>query len=303
MVALFPAHGRVMSAESGAGTVVGGLSVATDPAGAVVYVDGRFAGRTPLDIPDVAVGDHRLRVVKDGYLENARVVSVSAGAPRKVAITLTADGRAPAAAAAQVTGGGGGGGLASNKWLWIGVAGGAAAGALAYTSTRNTAPTPGTIGFSPNGVGMAGHTTFSFTAQGASDSDGDSLTYTWNFGDGGTGFGQTASHVFTAAGSHNVTLDVSDGSKSASAPAASVTVGPNLTGMWSGGRNPFFGCGVSISATQNGGTLTGSMVFGSPYTGSVPLMSGTATPLTHPSTVSGSRNPSISPTRPEVIRA
>ena len=57
----------------------GALSVASDPSGAAVYVDGRFVGHTPIDVQDLPAGDHRVRLVKDGYLENGRVVSVSAG--------------------------------------------------------------------------------------------------------------------------------------------------------------------------------------------------------------------------------
>jgi PKD repeat protein len=48
-------------------------------------------------------------------------------------------------------------------------------------------------------------------ASASSDADGDTLTYSWDFGDGGHGGGARLAHIFTAAGSHTVTLAVSDG--------------------------------------------------------------------------------------------
>ena len=44
----------------------------------------------------------------------------------------------------------------------------------------------------------------------ADDPDGDELTYTWDFDDGGSAFGAEADHTFDAAGTYEVTLTVSD---------------------------------------------------------------------------------------------
>ena len=44
----------------------------------------------------------------------------------------------------------------------------------------------------------------------ADDPDGDVLTYTWDFDDGGSAFGAEADHTFDAAGTYAVTLTVSD---------------------------------------------------------------------------------------------
>jgi PKD repeat protein len=49
-----------------------------------------------------------------------------------------------------------------------------------------------------------------FTAA-ATDPDGDPLTYAWDFGDGGTATGATASHTYTTGGSYSAKLTVSDG--------------------------------------------------------------------------------------------
>jgi len=49
-----------------------------------------------------------------------------------------------------------------------------------------------------------------FDASGSYDPDGNIASYAWDFKDGSTGSGQTASHTFASAGSYNVTLTVTD---------------------------------------------------------------------------------------------
>ena len=49
-----------------------------------------------------------------------------------------------------------------------------------------------------------------FNASGSSDPEGGSLDYDWDFGDGTTGTGQTASRTYRAHGTYNVTLTVTD---------------------------------------------------------------------------------------------
>ena len=53
-----------------------------------------------------------------------------------------------------------------------------------------------------------------FDASLSTDADGDPLTYDWEFGDGETEVGRRPEHVYSAMGTHTVTLTVSDGEAS-----------------------------------------------------------------------------------------
>ena len=86
VVACITFGAAVRSASADAG---GSLLVESEPAGASVYVDGRLAGETPLALPAVAAGVHRVRVVRLGYLENSRLVTVKPGARATLQARLT----------------------------------------------------------------------------------------------------------------------------------------------------------------------------------------------------------------------
>jgi hypothetical protein len=78
------------AAESpkGSAGAAGALCVTTEPDNADVYVDGRLAGQTPANVASLAAGEHRVRIVKSGYLENARV-TLTAGEPSHLNVKLT----------------------------------------------------------------------------------------------------------------------------------------------------------------------------------------------------------------------
>jgi len=52
-----------------------------------------------------------------------------------------------------------------------------------------------------------------FTAA-ATDPDGNTLTYRWDFGDGSTGAGAMVEHAYRSAGTYTAVVTVSDGSES-----------------------------------------------------------------------------------------
>ncbi|MBI1973823.1 PKD domain-containing protein, partial [Candidatus Micrarchaeota archaeon] len=58
----------------------------------------------------------------------------------------------------------------------------------------------------------------------ASDPDGIIISYSWNFGDGRTGSGQTASHTYLSPGTYTATLTVMDNRGAVASDSARITV-------------------------------------------------------------------------------
>lgn len=272
--------GAAEAALSGA-PAQGGLSVATLPTGAAVYVDGQMQGEAPLDI-QTAPGEHRVKVVKEGFLDNSRVLNVVSGKTRSMNVTLTPV--APDAAAAvqephawqaePAAADESGGGSRTNNILLMGVGVAAAGAGFALRSGEsNDAPVAGTVGVSP-ATGLASATSITFSASGVSDPDGDTLSLSWDFGDGSNGSGSPVSHTYADAGTFNVTLTVNDGELSAMS-TGSVTIS-DLTGSWSGNLvvpQRFFPIGFTLN--QNGSSITGTFVDREGIIGSV---TGTVSP-------------------------
>jgi hypothetical protein len=282
----FPGPGLVLGAGAATAPVPAAtLSVESDPPGAAVLVDGQPSGITPVTFRALPPGDHRVRVVKEGFLENSRLVRLDAGRGERIQVKLTRHAATPATTQTEPEEQKGGGG---KKWVFIGL-GAAALGAGAYILlTKNSAPVPGTIGVSPSGVGMAGITSYTFTSQGASDPDNDTLTYEWSFGDGTTGTGQTVTKVYGNPGSFGVSLTVADKKHRVSAPGATVTVARSMAGTWTGGLHPGFvstPTNISVTLTQTGTTLGGTITYSGGLTGSVTGITGTVSGTTYPTTV------------------
>ena len=67
--------------------------------------------------------------------------------------------------------------------------------------------------------------TVDFDASGSSDGDGTIASFSWDFGDGDTGSGQTPSHTFESEGTYNVVLTVTDNQGGQATDSLVVTVG------------------------------------------------------------------------------
>jgi glucose/arabinose dehydrogenase len=100
---------------------------------------------------------------------------------------------------------------------------------IRYVAAQNIPPT---AQVSIVSSGTSSDPTFTFSAQGSNDPDGNvPLSYTWNFGDGSapvTTSNLTISHTYTMTANATVTLTVRDSLGATSAPA-SVTVYPTNT--------------------------------------------------------------------------
>ncbi len=95
----------------------------------------------------------------------------------------------------------------------------------------NTAPTA-----NPGGPYLGAiNTDIAFDGSGSYDVDGDSLTYAWTFGDGGTGTGAQPAHAYTAAGVYNVCLMVNDGTVDSVATCTLAVVYDPSAGFVTGG--------------------------------------------------------------------
>ena len=237
------------------------VAISTDPGGAAVYVDGEARGVTPLQL-ELTPGEYRVRVAKDGYLENSRVVKVTRQPMAPVKVNLT---RAQVDETVPQDEGGGGG---SKKALLIGL-GVVAVGAGVFLATRKSdeAPTVSGVTVTPTGNAVMGATSVSFSAQ-ASDPDGDPITYSWEFGDGSTGSGQTASHVYSAAGNFQAIVTATAKEKTARG-TGNVNV-RSLAGRWTGNLiGEFATFNTVVNLAHSGTTLSGNYVDGFGNSGTV----------------------------------
>ena len=67
----------------------GTVAVSSEPAGAQVFIDGRFEGITPVTIPSVETGQHTVLLKLDGYADWQVKVQVEAGQQENVDATLS----------------------------------------------------------------------------------------------------------------------------------------------------------------------------------------------------------------------
>lgn len=111
---------------------------------------------------------------------------------------------------------------------------------------------PPTASFTATPLSGQAPLTVSFDASASSDPDGGIASYGWNFGDGGTGVGITASRTYTTAGTFTVRLNVVDvnGATASSARILTVTAGPPPPSVTISGRITFERVPFSVAAER-----------------------------------------------------
>jgi hypothetical protein len=93
----------------------------------------------------------------------------------------------------------------------------------------NRPPQP-SLAVQPRGVALAQVTRVTFLAL-ASDPDGDSATFEWDFGDGSAATGASVERVFATPGVYTVRLNAKDPHGATASTSTTVTVG-TLDGVW-----------------------------------------------------------------------
>ncbi len=66
------------------GAAIGTLSVSSKPAGAAVYADGAEIGRTPIVEHSLTEGKHRIKVVKQGFIDYETTLSITPGKDKQI---------------------------------------------------------------------------------------------------------------------------------------------------------------------------------------------------------------------------
>jgi MYXO-CTERM domain-containing protein len=85
-----------------------------------------------------------------------------------------------------------------------------------------------------------------FDGSGSSDADGALIAYLWDYGDGSSGVGRTASHIYAAGGTYTATLTVIDNGGASATDTTSVTV------VGAGGDDSGCGCRAGSRSTPGG---------------------------------------------------
>lgn len=108
-------------------------------------------------------------------------------------------------------------------WLWL-------AGALAWSRPGSCEP-PASVApnIPPEPVIVfheEGAASYTFSASASMDVDGEISLYSWDFGDGSYGVGETVWHRFPAVGAYSVTLRVSDNHSAQRTMVQTVLISP-----------------------------------------------------------------------------
>ena len=119
----------------------------------------------------------------------------------------------------------------------------------AWRLTPTSTPLPG-ISWTPTNPAQGQTVTFTGTVTGGSTP----YSLKWNFGDGTTTSGSPVNHVYSAAGTYSVTLNVTDANGSFATTSKTITIASSLsTSFTFSPSNPSAGTSVSFTAIAGGG--------------------------------------------------
>jgi hypothetical protein len=264
--------GRTASLNNGATQV----TLTTNAAGrAQVTVNPLTNGQVQLQVRATYQGQTATTTINQTNFQTA-AQAAQAGAGASNAATAAGAAAGAGAAGATAAGGSTGGGLSTAAIA--GIAGGAAVGGIVAVK-KLTANKPPTI----NGQVTATATTallglnsaITFSVDATDPDSGDTLTFTWDFGDGATdtGSGKQATHSYTTAGTFTVKVTVSDGKESVSGQTASPVTVKSLAASWRSNaiQSQAGTLGMVFALTQSGNSLTGTFTQGS---GTGPITNG-----------------------------
>jgi len=74
--------------ETAVGATTGSLFVESRPSSAQVFIDNRSIGTTPVSVPDLSPGNHRVRLELAGFTSWVTMAEVKAGARTRVSASL-----------------------------------------------------------------------------------------------------------------------------------------------------------------------------------------------------------------------
>jgi len=243
------------------------LLVESEPGGASVYVDGRLAGETPLTLRAIAAGVHRVRVLRLGYLENSRIVTIKADTPATVRVRLTSPASQapnPAALRIVVLEGEGGVNIIQQK---------TAVAPVIEVRDRNDQPVAGAVvkfAISKGRASFNGARAVTVTADAAGRATAAGLTPT---GSGLVQIGATATFQGQTALATIVQTNVLTAAQAAGAATAS-GVASSSTGATAGGGAAGGGGGLSgttlgvVAGAAAAGTIVGVRALGGENTAS-----------------------------------
>src|SRR5262249_56948404 len=95
----------------------------------------------------------------------------------------------------------------------------------ATAPATNVPPVANAVGVPQSGTAPLA---VNFSGANSTDANGDSLTFAWTFGDGGTATCRLASHTYTTAGSYAAILTVDDGHGGTDTASVAISVAPHV---------------------------------------------------------------------------